>query len=117
MADTLTLPLTLDGRGHFARAAGSAGLAARVGLLLETLPGDVEMAPELGSECRLRRYEPGDALLAADLRADTAEAIARWEPGLQLRDVEVSTAGHDTTVVARFRSRFTGESDVARARL
>lgn len=117
MAQTLSLPLAFDGRGRFARASGTRGLAVRVGLLLETLPGEVEMEPELGSMCRLRRYEPGDELLAADLREDTADAIGRWEPTLQLEGASVDAAGHRTTVLARFRSRFTGEQDVARAGL
>lgn len=113
MTSALALPLAFDGRGRFARATGSRALAARVGTLLDTLPGEVEMAPELGSKYRLRRYEPDDELLAADLRDDAAEAVARWEPTLRLDGVSVAHAGHGTAVTARFRSRFTGEAEEA----
>ncbi len=110
MPSTLTRPLAFDGRGRLARASGRESLVARVATLIDTLPGEVEMEPELGSACRLRRHEPGDETLSADLREDVADAIARWEPTLQPRGVTAAHAGHGTTLTAAFAARLTGEA-------
>lgn len=80
MASTLTRPLSFDSRGRLARASGRDALVARVATLIDTLPGEVEMEPELGSACRLRRHEPGDETLSADLREDVAEVESRRAP-------------------------------------
>lgn len=117
MPSTLVRPLSLDGRGRLARAAGREALVARVATLIDTLPGEVEMEPELGSACRLRRHEPGDETLSADLREDVADAIARWEPTLQPRGATVTHQGHGTTVEATFAARLTGEVDRAAVEL
>jgi phage baseplate assembly protein W len=117
MPSTLTRPLAFDGRGRLARATGREALVARVETLIDTLPGEVEMEPELGSACRLRRHEPGDETLAADLREDVADAIARWEPTLQPRGATVTHAGHTTTMTAVFAARLTGQVDEARVEL
>lgn len=113
MPSTLTRPLAFDDRGRLARATGREALVTRVATLIDTLPSEVEMEPELGSACRLRRHEPGDETLSADLREDVADAIARWEPTLQPRGATVTHAGHVTTVTASFAARLTGEVDRA----
>lgn len=115
MPSTLTRPLRFDDRGRFARGTGRDALVTRVETLIDTLPGEVEMEPELGSLCRLRRHEPGDATLAADLRDDVAEALPRWEPTLELKGAAVSRAGHATTLTVRFASRLSGEEGEASA--
>ena len=101
MSSTLARPVILDSRGRFVRVEGRTALGARLGELLETLPGEVEMEPELGSSLRLRRHDPNDAMLAAELTADTAEAMGRWEPTLAIEGAEVTAAAHRTKVLVK----------------
>ena len=99
----LAQPASFDASGHLARRADIDAVAQCIEVILGTLPGECEMLPEFGSQCRRRLFEPNDATLAQDLAADTGDAIARWEPRVRLLGTTVNRPGDlSTSVSARF---------------
>lgn len=106
--DALLRPLRVDARGVLARGSDLDAVVQALQELLSTLPGERPMRPTWGSLLRTRRYEPNDEVLTADLKADTAEAIATWEPRLTLRSAEVTLTSRAATVTVRAELRATG---------
>lgn len=78
-------------------------VAAVIADLVETDEGELPMEPDFGSKVRRRRYDPNDALLAADLRESVRRAIQRWEPRAQLVDVKVVAEGNATLIEILYR--------------
>lgn len=111
----LLRPARFASTGYLARADDSAAIAQAISELLLTLPGELPMSPEWGSLVRTRRWEPNDEHLAQDLRADTADAIARWEKRVSLvsvnvvRDNGAGQSGRAITLTAVFRVKATGQ--------
>lgn len=106
--EALARPLRVDARGVLARATDLAAVVQGLVELLSTLPGERPMRPTWGSLLRTRLYEPNDDILAADLKADTADAISTWEPRLSLRSVEVVLSPRRADVTVRAELRATG---------
>ena len=116
----LLRPARFASTGYLARADDSAAIAQAISELLLTLPGERPMRPEWGSLVRTRRWEPNDEHLAQDLRADTADAIARWEKRVSLVSVNVvrdKAAGRSITLTAVFKVKATGQQAEANVTL
>jgi phage baseplate assembly protein W len=70
-----------------------------IGTILDTDPGERIMLPTFG--CGLRRYlmEPNSAVTRAAIQEDVTEALARWEPRIQVTDVSVTAGDDDPSLV------------------
>ena len=91
-------PMRVDGRGGIALVSGTEEIEAALRMILGTAPGERVMRPEFG--CRI-----WDLLFAAvnantlGLMAQTVrEAVAQWEPRIEIDDV---TARPDPEDAAR----------------
>jgi uncharacterized protein len=63
--------------------------------ILNTTPGERVMYPEFGSNLRRLLFEPNDIFLEADVRYSVSEAIARWEPRVQLLSAQIISDAND----------------------
>jgi phage baseplate assembly protein W len=70
--------------------------------ILNTIPGERRMLPEFGSTFKLLLFDPHDATLYAELGKETAKAIERWEPRVQLERVAITPVDGDDHAVDVF---------------
>jgi phage baseplate assembly protein W len=86
----LASPLQVDPRGGIALAAGEHDIAQAIRIILETAPGERVMRPEFG--CRIHElvFAPHDMTTEALLVQYVEEALSRWEPRIDLREVNIS---------------------------
>ena len=84
-----SFPPGLDGRGGMAMAQGDADIKQAIRLILGTSRGERPMRPEFG--CRIHElvFSSINATTTGLVAHYVEEAIGRWEPRIELRDVEV----------------------------
>jgi phage baseplate assembly protein W len=87
----LAFPLQVDPRGGIALASGDHDIVQSIQIILETAPGERAMRPSFG--CRIHElvFAPQDASTWGLIRLYVEEALAQWEPRIEVRDVEITT--------------------------
>lgn len=89
-------PITKGREGFWPRRNQKALRQTSIMMILGTIPGERLMLPEFGSRLPLLIFEPNDVILVQQLRAETAQAIQRWDPSLVV--VGVAPEIDDNTV-------------------
>jgi hypothetical protein len=85
----LAYPLQLTARGELALAHGDVEIEQSIRIILETVPGERKMRPEFGCRVHTLIFHPRDASTEALLIEYVREALARWEPRIDLENIEV----------------------------
>ena len=87
----LAFPLQVDPRGGVALASGDRDIAQSIQIILETSPGERAMRPTFG--CRIHElvFAPQDASTWGLIKLYVREALAQWEPRIEVRQVETTT--------------------------
>jgi phage baseplate assembly protein W len=87
----LAFPLQVDPRGGIALATGTHDIEQAIRIILMTAPGERVMRPEFG--CRIHElvFAPHDAATESLAAYYVQEALERWEPRIELREVDVVT--------------------------
>ncbi len=87
----LAFPLQVDPRGGIALATGTHDIEQSIRIILMTAPGERVMRPEFG--CRIHElvFAPHDAATESLAAYYVQIALERWEPRIELREVEVVT--------------------------
>ncbi len=87
----LAFPLQVDPRGGIALATGTHDIEQAIRIILMTAPGERVMRPEFG--CRIHElvFAPHDAATESLASYYVQIALERWEPRIELREVEVVT--------------------------
>ncbi len=85
----LAFPLQLDPRGGIALASGERDIEQAIRIILMTAPGERMMRPEFG--CRIHElvFAPHDAATESLAAYYVQEALARWEPRIDLQAVDI----------------------------
>ena len=60
--------------------------------LLLTNPGERVMLPDFGTPLRKLVFEPNDPTLEVQAKKMIADAIARWEPRIEINNISVTSA-------------------------
>jgi phage baseplate assembly protein W len=91
----LAFPLQVDPRGGIALASGRRDIDQAIRIILETAPGERKMRPEFG--CRIHEliFAPHNATTEGLLIHYVERALERWEPRIEVQEVEVSSAPND----------------------
>ncbi len=86
----LAFPLQINPRGEIALASGDHDIAQSIMIILSTAPGERVMRPEFG--CRIHElvFAPRDASTVGLLIYYVKQALARWEPRIEVQEVNVS---------------------------
>lgn len=86
----LAFPLQVDPRGGISLASGQSDIAQSIRIILETAPGERVMRPEFG--CRIHElvFAPHNATTQGLLMHYVRQALARWEPRIDVREVNIS---------------------------
>jgi len=88
-------PVGPDARGRIALTHGAETIERAIRLILQTVKGERPMRPEFGSDLHLLVFAENNPTTAG--RADFAvrQALARWEPRIEVQEVRVDWSGTD----------------------
>ena len=94
MTSTIQIPFNIGPTGRIARAEGDYAVAAQhLKNILLTRVSERVMRPTYGSRVRDALFEPIDEILLQELDDDIRDAIGKWEPGVEVRAIEMDDRG------------------------
>ncbi|GAA0436031.1 hypothetical protein Acor_55360 [Acrocarpospora corrugata] len=104
-------PLRLDNAG-IGQSAGAAKVAESIRIILGTQHGERVMRPTFGTNLRSLAFAPNNGATADLARYYVTEALARWEPRIELLDVTVTSdnSGGRLDIAIRYELRATRET-------
>jgi phage baseplate assembly protein W len=85
----LAFPLQVNPRGEIAMVSGERDIEQAIKIILGTRPGERVMRPEFGCRASELLFEPRDAATETRLQQYVEEALRRWEPRIDVREVNV----------------------------
>ena len=84
----LAFPLQVDRRGGIALARDEQDIDQAIELILGTAPGERPMRPEFGCGVHDFVFDTIDANTIGSMEQAIREALLRWEPRIEVRDVK-----------------------------
>lgn len=84
-------PFLSDGDGRLTLVGGEERIRQSLWIILSTAPGERLMRPEFGCGIHDLAFEPNSAALRGRVTARVRAALTRWEPRIDLLDVQVRT--------------------------
>ncbi|MEU3258479.1 GPW/gp25 family protein [Streptomyces albidoflavus] len=91
-------PLRIGPTGGIALVSGEREIEESIRLVLATAPGERPMRPEFGCAVHDLVFAPVNEQTAGRIQHEVLTSLDRWEPRIEVHDVEV-TAGHDRSVL------------------
>lgn len=76
--------------------------------LFGVMQGERVMRPEFGSKVLSALFENNDGVLSGALRAEVQGLVAKYEPRVQIRDVEPQRRGSETSLLISYVVLSTG---------
>ncbi len=83
-------PLKTDATGGVALVTGTREIEESIRLILGTARGERPMRPEFGCRIHDHVFGPANAATAGQIAYDVREALERWEPRIDVRDVTIA---------------------------
>ncbi|MDT0353135.1 GPW/gp25 family protein [Pseudonocardia charpentierae] len=105
-------PLTLTPIGGVAEAAGVALVEQSIRMILRTQHGERVMRPDFGANLRSLAFSANTPATANLARHLVESALARWEPRIEVLDVDVRNVVADATLLVVVTYRLVGTADV-----
>lgn len=106
-------PLRTDGTGGFALVDHEREIAESIRLVLATAPGERPMRPEFGCGIHEFVFAPADDSTAGRIAAEVRRALERWEPRIEVADVDVGFDAVDNgTLYIEIRYEVRGTHDL-----
>ena len=105
-------PPQVNSRGEIALAYGERDIEQAIRIILGTAKGERPMRPEFGSNLHTLVFAPNNTSTATTVAYYVEEALARWEPRIDVVDVDVSSEGRDDGVMhvaVRYKVRATND--------
>jgi phage baseplate assembly protein W len=107
-----TFPMGVDHTGSIAMTSGPEDLDRAIHVVLATAPGERVMRPAFGCRIWELLFEPVNANTLGLMAQSVREAVAQWEPRVEIDDVVVNPDDRDTALVrigVTYRVRTTNE--------
>jgi uncharacterized protein len=83
-------PPRLGDRNQIATVDGDTAIRQSIYIIINTVPGERVMHPDFGCEIHSLIFHPANDQTAATAERYVREAIDRWEPRINLKDVIVT---------------------------
>jgi phage baseplate assembly protein W len=92
-------PMGVDHTGSLALTSGADDLDRSIRVILATAPGERVMRPAFGCRIWDLLFEPVNGNTIGLMAQAVREAVARWEPRVQLQEVDVRADSSDPGLV------------------
>jgi hypothetical protein len=92
-------PVRTSATGGIALATGDRELEEAMALILATAPGERPMRPEFGCAIHEFVFAPADATTAGRIAYEVRASLERWEPRVEVVEVEVTVDGLDAATL------------------
>ncbi|MFJ9407347.1 GPW/gp25 family protein [Streptomyces sp. NPDC101393] len=92
-------PLRMDAGGGIALVRREREIEESIRLVLATAPGERPMRPEFGCAVHDMVFAPVNEATAGRIRYEVRSSLDRWEPRIEVQDVEVSPAPDEPSVL------------------
>ncbi|HWG72754.1 MAG TPA: GPW/gp25 family protein [Acidimicrobiales bacterium] len=92
-------PIRTDATGSISLVSGDRELTESIRLILGTAYGERPMRPEFGCGIHDFVFAPSDATTAGRIAHEVRASLLRWEPRIELRDVDVYPADEDRSTL------------------
>jgi phage baseplate assembly protein W len=96
----MRFPMAVDARGCIAMSGGPDELDGSVRVIVSTAPGERVMRPQFGCRIWDLLFEPVNANTIGLMAEAVRQAVAQWEPRVEVEDVVVTPDQDDATHVA-----------------
>jgi len=102
---------TADGQQGLGESAGEAKVAESIRIILGTQYGERLMRPRFGCNLKSLVFAPNDSATANLARYYVTEALARWEPRVEVLEVSVANDASENQLLIEivYRLRVTGD--------
>jgi uncharacterized protein len=94
-----SFPISVGASGGIALVRGEQELEQAIALVLGTAFGERPMRPDFGCAIHDYVFAPADATTAGRLAYEVRASLERWEPRIDVVDVDVRAAADDNTVL------------------
>ena len=91
----IAFPLAVDGHGGLKLAHGEQDVEQAIPIILGTAPGERPMRPQFGCGVHDYVFEAVDAYTVGRLEHEIREALERWEPRIEVLDVDFDFSGRE----------------------
>jgi phage baseplate assembly protein W len=105
------LPAAISHAGSVRLVSGTEELDAAIRMILSTMPGERVMRPEFGCTMWSLVFAPLTAGTLGLVEQAVREAIERWEPRIELEQVEAAAGDVDGSVLIEIRYRVRATND------
>ncbi len=92
-------PMGVDHTGSLALTGGPDDLDSSIRVVVATAPGERVMRPEFGCRIWDLLFEPVNANTVGLMSQAVRDAVAQWEPRVDVEDVVVTPDGDDSALV------------------
>jgi phage baseplate assembly protein W len=92
-------PLHTDATGGIALVTGEREIESSIRLILGTAYGDRPMRPEFGCAIHDYVFAPADAMFAGIVASEVRASLVRWEPRIDVVNVDATLDPIDRSVV------------------
>ena len=105
-------PMAIDATGSVALVRREREIEESIRLILGTSYGERPMRPEFGCGIHEHVFSPADATTAGRIAYDVRTSLDRWEPRIDVSDVEVtSPPGDQSTLFVDITYAIRGTND------
>jgi phage baseplate assembly protein W len=105
-------PMGVDHTGALALSSGAEDIDRSLRIVLATAPGERVMRPQFGCRIWDMMFEPVTENLMGAMSEAVLDAVAQWEPRIELHDVQVHADDDDASlvrIVLRYRVKTTND--------
>ncbi len=88
-------PIHLGDRNQLATVTDDTAIRQAIYVIVNTVPGERVMRPEFGCEIHRCIFSPANSQTASLAQRYVREALTRWEPRIELREVVVTPGNYD----------------------
>jgi phage baseplate assembly protein W len=92
-------PLQVDHTGSIRMTDGAPDLDRSMAVILATAPGERVMRPQFGCKIWDLLFEPVTANLLGLMAQAVRDALAQWEPRVEVEDVRTEPDSNDATLI------------------
>lgn len=92
-------PMGVDHTGSIAMAGGVADIDRSLRIILSTAPGERVMRPQFGCRIWDLMFEPVTESLMGIMSEAVLDAVAQWEPRIEIQDIAVRADDDDSSLV------------------